>query len=109
MKAKDVATMLIDHIEEQGDPSNDLEAGAEMLARHVLAQDADGELMTAIPTTQLLASAQLARRYELLLKQIRADDPPARELLERSLDAEIARAGSKIITLAGRRPRSQRT
>ena len=100
MNVKEVATEILAMIGKDG-PSNDLEAGAEMLARHVLAQDADGELMTAIPTTQLLAAAQLARRYELILKQIRADDPPARELLERSLDAELERVDQRIIRPKG--------
>ena len=109
MKAKEVATEILELLTEQDGPSNDIEAGAEMLALHLTAQGADGELMTAISTDQLIASAQLAQRYALLLIQIRADDPPARELLERSLDAEIERVGQRIIRpRAHRRPRSQR-
>ncbi len=93
MQAKEAASLvnellrLDNHTTEQ---TEELLIGAELLARHVLAAEADPELMMGVPISHLEEMKQQQSRYLLILEKVNAADDAARMMLENQLDREIA-------------------
>lgn len=98
MQAKALAIEALQLVETQG-PTRELRIAAELLAKHVLAQESDPLVAVPVATTKLVELKSEHRRYELLLELMNSADPDARELLERSLDAQIAKRDSRIVRL----------
>lgn len=90
MKAKEIAehvgSLLGKRKDLTDEETDEILKGAELLARHVLAQEMDSELYTPVETAKVLQMAKQHQRYLLILEQVDASDPAAREFLEAQLD-----------------------
>ena len=77
----------------------DIYREAELLAKHVLAQESDPSVAVPVATTHVVAMKAVHSRYEFLLELMDSAGPKARERLERSLDAQIAKRDSRVVRL----------